>query len=136
MAVRDILIDTNVYTAFKRGMPSVVECFRNVDSIGLEVVVVGELLAGFKGGKYERRNQKELQSFIDSPRVRFLAHGWRTSEFYGVLFNRLKAAGTPIPANDIWIAAVAMEYGRTLCTLDKHFNVVEGVVLYPLKREN
>lgn len=129
--MKKLLIDTNVYVAFKRNDPNVTDLLRQADSIALNTVVMGELLAGFKGGIREIVNRKELDQFLDSPRVEMLSLDESSADFFSLVFNNLKKIGKPIPTNDIWIAASALQYGRTLATLDSHFLYVSGLFLCP-----
>jgi len=133
--MKQLLIDTNVYVAFKRNDPAIVNLLQQAESIALNIVVLGELLAGFKGGNKEIQNRRELDLFLDSPRVQLLVIDESTAEFFALVFNNLKQLGKPVPVNDIWIAASAMQHGRTLATLDNHFSFVAGLSMYPaLKR--
>ena len=127
--MRRVLIDTNIYTAFKRNHTRIVESFKHLDFIGLDVTVLAELYAGFKGGKRETTNVKELENFINTSRVHILNHDEITAEFYANIFNVLKNRGKPIPTNDIWIAASSMQNGLSLFTLDIHFREIDGLVL-------
>ena len=69
MAVRDVLLDTNAYVAFKRGMPEAVDVLTHVPRIGINSIVLGELLSGFAVGTREEANRQELQQFLASERV-------------------------------------------------------------------
>ncbi len=124
-----ILIDTNIYTAFKLGTPSVVSVLRFSDFIGIDITVVGELLAGFSGGKRNEENKKSLAEFIDSPRVHLITHDYNTAEYYSVIYGQLRRKARPIPTNDLWIAACALSNGLALYTQDAHFNGIEGLTL-------
>ena len=124
-----ILIDTNIYSLAMRGDASVVDVLRHVDRIGISAVSVGELFSGFKGGNREKQNKKELGVFLDSPRVIIHTIDVETAEFYASVLNRLKKSGTPIPTNDIWIAATVFQHGYKLFTKDKHFENVSGLML-------
>ena len=126
--MRQVLIDTNSYVAFKRGNPNAMEIVRLADRIGFSTVVLGELLAGFAGGQREGANRKELAEFMASPRVVVLPVGDRTAEYYGLVFQSLRRKGQPIPTNDLWIAATVLEHGLALFTYDKHFEAVEGIL--------
>ncbi len=95
-------------------------------------MVLGELLAVFRGGIREAENRKELDLFLDSPRVEFLSLDESCADYFALVFNALKKIGKPIPTNDIWIAASAIQHGRTLATLDNHFSYTAGLSLYPL----
>lgn len=127
-----ILIDTNIYSAAMRGDEPVVCLLRRVSQIGISSVSIGELLSGFKAGSREQKNRHELGIFLDSPRVVLHSVDEETAEQYSAVLNRLKQKGTPIPTNDIWIAAAALQHGLPLCTLDKHFFHIEGLLLCPL----
>ncbi|MEI6215352.1 MAG: type II toxin-antitoxin system VapC family toxin [Desulfuromonadales bacterium] len=129
--MKHLLIDTNVYVAFKRNDNNITSVLRQADTIALNTAVLGELLAGFKGGVRETSNRKELDQFLDSPRVELLALDESSADFFALVFINLKAIGKPIPTNDIWIAASAMQHGRTVVTLDSHFSYIAGLSLYP-----
>lgn len=127
--MRKALIDTNVYSAFKRNDPEIVSIFQHLDFIGINITVLGELYAGFAGSKKEKTNRIDLENFINSPRVHFVNNNMETADFYAQIFNTLKIKGSPIPTNDIWIASSALQNGLALLTLDKHFQHVEGLIL-------
>jgi tRNA(fMet)-specific endonuclease VapC len=124
-----MLIDTNVYAAFKRNHPAVVEELQRASEIALCPIVLGELRGGFALGSRERENLRELDEFMDTPRVRLLSVTDRTAVFFARLYAALRRAARPIPANDLWIAASAMEHGLVLLTLDPHFGEIEGLAL-------
>ena len=102
---------------------------KEVGFIGINVVVFGELLSGFKGGKKEEQNKRELDQFLDTPRVHLIAVDEETAEFYAKIFWDLKKKGNPIPSNDMWVAASALRYGLALFTLDEHFKHIDGLLL-------
>jgi predicted nucleic acid-binding protein len=129
--MKQLLIDTNVYVAFKRNDAKVLELLRQANSIAINTVVLGELLAGFMGGHREATNRKELDQFLDSPRVELLVLDESSADFFALVFNNLKLIGKPVPSNDIWIAATAMQHGLTLATLDSHFTHIAGLSLHP-----
>jgi tRNA(fMet)-specific endonuclease VapC len=112
-----------------RGESRVVNSLRRIDVIGISVITIGELYSGFKGGNREVENKEELGLFLDSPRVTVHPVDSDTAEFYSSILNNLKKAGTPIPTNDIWIAAVAFQHGYTLMTTDRHFSFIPGLTL-------
>ena len=125
--MKSLLLDTNLYVAFKRGDDDAVELLRLADEIHLSTVVLGELLAGFAAGSRERRNREELTAFLESPRVRIDAVDEGTADFYGRIFALLRRKGRPIPTNDLWIAAAALQHGLLLATRDDHFAAIEGL---------
>lgn len=128
--MKRVLVDTNAYAAFKRNDAATVATFRAVEYIGVNIVVLGELFSGFKGGSKELQNRKELEQFLDSPRVNVIVLDEETAEFYARIYLDLKKKGAPIPTNDIWIAASAMRHGLSLFTYDDHFNNVDGLILH------
>lgn len=127
--MKRILIDTNAYVAFKRNDPDIVQLFRTVDYIAINAVVLGELLAGFRCGTRADINRRELDLFLASPRVFSLPITEETADFYALVFEQLRRKGLPIPTNDLWIAASAMQHGLGLVTLDGHFAHVEGLAM-------
>lgn len=127
--MKRILLDTNFYVAFKRNTPLAAEIIRRADYIGLNTIVLGELLAGFRCGGRETVNRRELDQFIDSPRVELLDIDEETTEFYARVFRALKEKGRPIPTNDLWIAASALRHGLALASFDAHFSYIDGMLL-------
>ncbi len=127
--MKKILIDTNIYSAFKRDNKEVIKMLKKAEMIAISPTILGEIYAGFKLGNREKQNLVELEKFLDSPRVAFLLIDEVTSDYYASIFKQLKMSGTPIPANDIWIAAIAMQYGLAIFTLDKHFDNIDGLLL-------
>jgi tRNA(fMet)-specific endonuclease VapC len=116
-----ILADTSAYSAFFRGHAGVKRCFQQAEEIVLTPVVLGELRAGFLCGKQVRKNDRELGMFLASDRVVVLPVDAETSERYAVILFSLRTAGTPVPTNDVWIAATAMQHGLSVVTTDRHF---------------
>ncbi len=116
-----ILADTSAYSAFFRGHPGVKRCFQQAEEIILTPVVLGELRTGFLCGKHSRKNEQELGMFLSSARVVVLPVDAETSERYAAILSMLRTAGTPVPTNDVWIAATAMQHGLSVVTLDRHF---------------
>ncbi len=131
--MRRILIDTNAYAAFKRGEARALDIVRHAPEIALNATVMGELLAGFANGGHPAKNRRELAEFLGSPRVRQLVVDAETAEHYALLFASLRRKGCPVPTNDLWIAASAMQYGYAVFSFDKHFaemeNLITGTVL-------
>jgi tRNA(fMet)-specific endonuclease VapC len=125
--MRTVALDTNAYVAFKRGEPDVVEVLRHAPELLVSTTVLGELLAGFAAGTRESRNRAELSAFIETPRVRVVPCGETTADNYALVFAALRRKGKPIPSNDLWIAASALEHGAGLLTLDAHFAAIDGL---------
>ena len=128
--MKKVLIDTNIYSLAMNGDLDVTGKLRKIDQIGISTISIGELVSGFKGGSKEEKNREELDIFQDSPRVVVYSIDVATTEFYASIIDNLKKAGTPIPTNDIWIAAVAFEHGYKLFSKDKHFNYIPGLMRY------
>lgn len=124
-----LTLDTSGYSAFKRGHSGVVSRIRRAEEILLPTIVLGELLGGFAVGRKSRRNREELDLFRDSPRVRLASIGEATAKRYAVIYASLRTSGTPIPTNDLWIAASAMEHGTELVTLDRDFTNVPQILV-------
>lgn len=95
---------------------------RTADELCLPVPVLAELRFGFAKGTRGRQNEAGLTRFLDSPRVRVLACDEQTSFHYAQLKLQLSMQGTPIPINDVWIAALTLQHGATLFTLDRDFD--------------
>lgn len=126
--MKKVLIDTNIYSYAMKGDTETIAVLQRSHEIGICAVSIGELLSGFKGGKRELENRKELEEFLDTPRVKMYSIDEDTAEFYVEALNRLKENGKPIPTNDIWIASVALQYGLKLFSKDQHFKYVSGLM--------
>ena len=122
-----ICLDTNAYSAFKRGDADVIDLVEAADEVAIPSIVLGELFAGFRMGSRARRNVAELETFLHRPGVSVAAVTRAVAERYGTLVSKLKQQDTPVPANDIWIAAIALERGAQLVTMDSHFDDIPGV---------
>lgn len=129
MEIKRVLIDTNIYIEFLKGNQNIENVLNSIEIIAFSVVSIAELLAGFKFAKNEKKYLEELDEFIYSPRLIIYDIDTETSEFYAKIYNELKVSGNPIPANDIWIAASALQHGIKFLTLDSHFNKVSGLFL-------
>lgn len=126
--MRAILLDTNAYAAFKRGDSEIIEIIQCAEQIGISPIVLGELLGGFENGGKAKQNRKELHQFLESSRIRIYPLTPDTANYYSQVYGSLKRKGHPIPTNDMWIAAQALENGCTVCTFDKHFRVIDGLI--------
>jgi predicted nucleic acid-binding protein len=123
-----ILIDTNIYSHALKGSADVVEQLRRADEIAICAISIGELLSGFKGGTRLKENRRELASFLDSPRVQILCVDDETADFYAEVIAGLKKIGKPIPTNDVWIGAVALQHGLKMYSKDRHFQFIPGLI--------
>lgn len=127
MGVTRICLDTSAYSHFKRGHADAVDAIRSARDVAVPAVVLGELRAGFRLGAKAARNEAELRSFLASPVVRVLDVDDDASSAYADIVVELKRAGTPLPTNDIWIAALAAREGATVLTFDEHFERIRRV---------
>lgn len=125
--MRAIMVDTNAYAALMLGQIEVVEVMAHAESLLLNSVVLGELLAGFAAGSRQSQNRAELARFMDSPRVDVVAITAQTADSYALVYAGLRRKGQPIPTNDLWIAASALEHGAALLTRDAHFSKIDGL---------
>lgn len=116
-----VLVDTNRYQDFCEGVPDVVAVFRRAIEIHIPFVVVGELRAGFACGTKSLENERTLTQFLHRSRVNLLLPTEDTTRHYANLFRQLRSQRTPIPTNDLWIAALAVEHGLILLSRDTHF---------------
>jgi len=122
-----VLLDTNAYTALFRGHEDVAARVRRAEQVLVSVIVAGELLFGFRNGSRYEANRTELEDFIASPYVALLPVTLVTSDRFGRIAASLRRKGRPLPTNDIWIAAHAMESGAELISFDRHFEQVDGI---------
>jgi tRNA(fMet)-specific endonuclease VapC len=117
-----IAIDTNRYVDFAKGLPEAIERLRRADEIVVPFVVLGELRAGFAVGARTGENEANLVRFLDSRRVDVVFADENTTHHYARLFHQLRRQGTPIPTNDLWIAALVVQHELHLFARDAHFD--------------
>jgi len=122
-----VLLDTSAYSALRRGNPEMLRLVQRADRIVFTPIVIGELLAGFRKGHQTERNMTELSRMLESSRVMTVEISRTTAECYAQIFDGLRRIGKPIPENDIWISASAMEHGLPIVTADRHFEYVTQV---------
>ena len=124
-----LVLDTNCYSALAKNDPIVNSLIRNSEEIALPHTVIGELLGGFYYGSQFDKNYNDLRRVIAKPTCRMLIPSMETANIYGRLYADLKKRGKMIPTNDIWIAALTIEYEGTLATYDKDFSAIQGIKL-------
>lgn len=123
-----ILLDTSAYVAFKRGIKEVIDIIASAESVLFSPIVLGELMFGFRNGNRFKENMYDLNNLLQHEVVETVQIGKTTSDRYSRIAFHLKRQGTPIPSNDIWIAAQTMEHGAELITSDRHFEEIPGLV--------
>lgn len=116
-----ILIDTNRYTDLAAGEVGALDVLRRSERVFVPFVVLGELRAGFARGSKSAQNEKLLHRFLAKPSVRCLFADDQTCHHYARIYAQFRQAGSPIPTNDLWIAALALQHGLTLFSRDAHF---------------
>jgi tRNA(fMet)-specific endonuclease VapC len=117
-----LALDTNRYVDFARKVPEALEKVREADRIFMALVVLGELRAGFLCGSRSAENERTLIQFLNSPRVVVLHPDEDTTHHYARLFRQLRVQGTPIPTNDLWLAALVVQHNLQLFARDRHFD--------------
>jgi tRNA(fMet)-specific endonuclease VapC len=117
-----LALDTNRYTDLARGVADVIEVAEFAEAIFLPFVVLAELRAGFTVGRQGSENERILRHFLAKEGVGVLYADEQTTHHYAALYRQLRRQGTPIPTNDLWIAALVLQHGLTLCDRDRHFD--------------
>ena len=117
-------LDTNRLTDLFQGDAALAEWLGTCEQVWIPLIVLAEIKAGFLGGTEHRRNEALLQALLAKPTVEVLLPGRETAEHYARLFVQLKRAGTPVPDNHLWIAALALEHDLVLVTRDRHFEKI------------
>lgn len=120
-------LDTSAYSWFRRGHEATVTEISRASWLGVPTIVLGELRTGFLLGGRARENEEALLEFLGHPVVEVLAVDDETSRLYAEIVRDLRLAGTPLPTNDVWIAAVAARAGASVLTHDRHFEAVPRV---------
>jgi len=129
--MKNMVLDTNCYAAYRAGDHRVLEALVAAETVWMSVVVLGELYAGFRGGTKMLENQQQLDLFLAKPTVRILDVGKESAEIFGEVKDQLKKSGTPLPINDVWIAAHTIESGSVLVSYDRHFQAIASLRCWP-----
>jgi tRNA(fMet)-specific endonuclease VapC len=122
-----LALDTNRYTDLARGLEPTVALVSTADAVFVPFIVLGELPAGFASGERTAVNERALRQFLQTPGVEVLLADEQTTSYYGMVFAQLKRQGTPIPTNDLWIAALVLQHGLVLHARDRHFEHVPQI---------
>ena len=123
-----VCLDTNAYSNLRRGNERLLALLNECDEIIVPAATVAELTDGFlRGGRLEE-NESLLASFLDEECVSLQPVTQSIAERWGYVKAALAQKGTPIPENDIWIAATALETGTRLVSYDSHFDHVGGLI--------
>jgi len=116
-----VALDTNRLVDLFQSDAGLARWLGTCEEVWIPLVVLAEIKAGFYGGIQSGANERLLQDLLAMETVQILLPGRETAEHYARLFVQLKRAGTPIPDNDLWIGALALEHDLLLITRDRHF---------------
>ncbi len=117
-----IALDTNRYIDFCKGEPESVRVLQTSEVVCIPFITVAELRAGFRCGSRGEENEKILIRFLNSARIEVLYADDQTTHHYARLFAQLRKQGTPIPTNDLWLAALVTQHNLILFARDQHFD--------------
>jgi len=120
-----VLLDTSVIVALLRGDETVAETLQNVDEVFTSIIALGELLYGVRRSAHPTKNRDRVDDFTAS--LDALPCDRLTAEVHSRLKHGLRQKGTPIPDNDLWVAATAVQYALVLASRDEHFAEIEEV---------
>jgi tRNA(fMet)-specific endonuclease VapC len=121
----EMILDTNALSAFFDGDPAVVGSISKADALHLPVIVIGEYRFGLRASRLRKRREPKLDALTRVCTVLPILES--TTVVYASVRHELKRIGKPIPENDVWIAALALEYGLPILSDDKHFDAVKTV---------
>jgi predicted nucleic acid-binding protein len=120
-----VILDTNGLSALADGDLALAPIFRGASSIAVPVIALGEYRYGISQSRERAKYEKWLAEFI--PTYLVLGVDETTAERYAEIREELRHKGRPIPANDLWIAALARQYSLPLLSRDQHFDFVPGL---------
>lgn len=123
-----LALDTNRYADLCRGVAETVSLVSTAEAVFLPFVVVAELRAGFAFGKRSAENERVLRRFLLKEDVEVLYADDQTTHHYAAAYRQLRVQGTPIPTNDLWIAALVLQHNLTLHDRDRHFEHLPQIV--------
>jgi tRNA(fMet)-specific endonuclease VapC len=122
-----LCVDTSAYSHFCRGHAGAIDAIRRARKIGVPAIVLGELRAGFRLGVRRDESERVLAEFLSHPVVEVMDVDGDAATCFADLYVELRRAGTPVPSNDLWIAALALRDGATVLTFDAHFDAIPRV---------
>ncbi len=125
--VERLVLDTSAYSHLRHGHEQVLELVAAATTVAVPMIVLGELEAAHELGQRHRENRLMLQELLDEPWVHTLPVTRSVTLRYGRVFAQLRRAGTPIPINDVWIAASVLDSAAHLLTFDRNFEKVDGL---------
>jgi tRNA(fMet)-specific endonuclease VapC len=128
LSATSVVLDTSAYSALHRGHPGVHAALSQTEAVFLTPIVLGELRAGFRSGSFLEKNEQLLSQFIALPSVKVTRIDAETAARYAQIQHYLRKNGRPIPTNDLWIAASAMQLGARVLTTDEHFLAIPQIL--------
>jgi tRNA(fMet)-specific endonuclease VapC len=123
-----VALDTNRYVDLCRADTETVDLLEEAEAVVLPFVVLAELRAGFANGRKQADNERILRRFLMKDGVEVLFADEQTTHHYAALFRQLRKQGTPIPTNDMWVAALVLQHNLVLCARDRHFDHLPQLV--------
>jgi predicted nucleic acid-binding protein len=126
-----VLLDTSAYSALHRGEKAILGVMQEAETVAIPAIILGELYSGFRQGNRYAENRALLARFLAKPSVRILSVTEQTALHYAEIDVYLRQRGRPIPRNDVWIAAAAMEHGMEVLTHDDHFREIPLLIIRP-----
>ena len=123
-----VALDTNRYVDLCRGVNETVGLLEEADVVVLPFVVLGELRAGFAHGRRQADNERTLRRFLAKAGVSVLFADDQTTHHYAAIFRQLRQQGSPIPTNDMWLAALVLQHNLALHARDRHFDHLPQLV--------
>jgi tRNA(fMet)-specific endonuclease VapC len=126
-----VLLDTSAYSALQRGDGRILAVLQRSEFVAVPVIVLGELHSGFQAGTHRIENEESLARFLSKGSIRIVDVTQETALRYAEIDVLLRKKGRSIPRNDVWIAALALEHGMHLLTLDEHFREIPLLLIEP-----
>ncbi|MBI3934891.1 MAG: type II toxin-antitoxin system VapC family toxin [Acidobacteria bacterium] len=120
-----MILDTNALSAIAEGEPGATKKFTRASPVAIPVIVLGEFRFGIAHSRHQPQYEKWLEDMISACRVLDVTE--ETASWYSRICSQLKQAGTPIPSNDAWIAALCRQHSLPLLSQDRHFDSVTGI---------
>lgn len=122
-----LLIDTNRLSDVLAAVEDAVEQLELAEFVYVPVVALAEIRSVFLSGQRASKNEQRLQWFLSQDGIVTLGIDAPVSHQYAAIHQALRRRGTPIPTNDLWIAAIALQHGLVLYTRDSHFASIPGL---------
>ncbi len=125
------LLDTSAYSGLMRGDQEILAILSIATQVMIPAILLAELYSGFRRGNRQSQNELQLQAFLNKPSISVLDVTAETAHRYAEIDLYLFSKGRPIPRNDVWIAALALEHGCVLITRDAHFKELPLLPIRP-----